>query len=243
MEKHKQTENLLWENLQDNLAEKYGLAIVLADEDSSALTQSNNNSMCRALYNSHEFAPECAKFCGRAFEMTKDAGTTVEYKCYAGLNCKAVPLAENLVAIVGRTFLKAEDYRNATERAISGDWQTFPPTAFFENVLLSGSDKKLETLAARLEKLNDDEQDALRKFIGKDETIEETPAQTDEISKLVEQFHKSSEDVTIVAGKLSAQSNEEAEEAAAWRSLFGSLLNLNYEQAYQSILQFLPAAV
>lgn len=53
--------------------------------------------------------------------MAKEAGEAVEYKCFAGLNCKAVPLSENLVAIVGRTFLKAEDYRNATERAISGD--------------------------------------------------------------------------------------------------------------------------
>lgn len=70
---------------------------------------------------SEGFAPEYAKFCGRAFQMAKEAGEAVEYKCFAGLNCKAVPLSENLVAIVGRTFLKAEDYRNATERAISGD--------------------------------------------------------------------------------------------------------------------------
>ena len=231
MKKRGQTENLSWENLQNNLAEKHGLAIVLTDEDSSAVSQSNNNSMCRALYNSHEFAPECAKFCGRAFEMAKEANETIEYKCYAGLNCKAVPMSENSVAIVGRTFLKAEDYRAATERAISGDWQNFPPTAFFENVLLSGSPKSLETLANRLEKLSDEEKFALEKFT--------SGSETEEISKLVERFHQSSEQTTIAAKEITAQSIEEADEAAAWRSLFGSLLDLSYEKAYQSILQFL----
>ena len=100
------------------------------------------NSICQVLYNSEEFAPECAKFCGKAFEMATEAGKTVEYKCYAGLNCLAVPVkteTKQFVAIVGRTFLKAEDYRNATTRAISGDWRKFPPTKFFDNVLLDGS--------------------------------------------------------------------------------------------------------
>ncbi|CAN5374754.1 hypothetical protein BH10ACI1_BH10ACI1_34480 [soil metagenome] len=245
MSKSGETQNLLWENLQDDLADKHGLAIVLTDENSSALMQSNNNSMCRALYNSQEFASECAKFCGRAFELAEDAEETVDYKCYAGLSCKAVPLNENSAAIVGRTFLKAEDYRAATDRAISGDWQKFPPTAFFENVLLSGSPKAIEALANRLGKLSEEEKSALENLIGKNKTSEKTEkakneaAQTDEITKLVEQFHKSSPPVTIAAEKINVQTAEEAGESAAWRALFSSLLNLNYENAYQSIIRFL----
>ena len=234
MKKRGQTENISWENLQDNLAEKHGLAIVLTDEDSSAVSQSNNNSMCRALYNSHEFAPECAEFCGRAFEWAQKAGETVEYKCYAGLNCKAVPLSENSAVIVGRTFLKAEDYRNATERAISGDWQTFAPTAFFENVLLNGSPKTLDALTGRLEKLSDDEKNALENF-----TTGGGENQSEELTKLAGRLRQSAELPEIAAQEITAQSIEESAEAAAWRSLFGSLLDLSYEKAYQSILQFL----
>lgn len=234
MKKRGQAENISWENLQDSLAEKHGLAIVLTDADSSAVSQSNNNSICRALYNSHEFAPECAKFCGRAFEWAQEANETVEYKCYAGLNCKAVPLSKNSAAIVGRTFLKAEDYRNATERAMSGDWQNFAPTAFFENVLLNGSPKTLETLAGRLEKLSDDEKSALENFkTGSGEN------QSEEITKLVGQFRQSGELPKIAAQEITAENIEESEEAAAWRSLFGSLLDLSYENAYQAILKFL----
>ena len=233
MKKHGQTKNLSWVDMQDNLAEKHGLAIVLTDADSSAVSQSNNNSMCRALYNSHEFAPECAKFCGRAFALAKEAGETIEYKCYAGLNCKAVAVSDSEVAIVGRTFLKAEDYRAATERAISGDWQMFPPTAFFENVLLSGSPKSLDTLALRLEKLRDDEKNALEKFTTKSETEAES------ITNLIEQFHQNSDQAIIAAKDITAQSIREMEAAAAWRSLFGSLFDLSYETAYKSILEFL----
>lgn len=236
MSKNGRTDDISWENLQDKLAEKSGLAIVLADENSSALIQSNNNSMCRALYNSHEFAPECAKFCGRAAEMTKEANGTAEYKCYAGLTCKAVPISDNLTAIIGRVFLKAEDYRKATERAISGDWKNFAPTAFFENVLLSGSPKTLENLQRRLEKLSDEERESLGKFAQGEKSLEEN--QAEEISKLVESFHKTSETVTIAVSE-SEQSSEDAEEIAAWRSLFGSLVNLSYRQAFQAILQFL----
>ncbi len=165
-----------WQSLQDRLAENSGLAIVVVDEDSSALAKSNNNSICQVLYNSEEFAPECAKFCGKAFEAATEAGKTVEYKCYAGLNCLAVPVkteTKQLVAIVGRTFLKAEDYRNATERAIFGDWRKFPPTKFFENVLLSNS-KNLETAAKRLENLSGEEKNALLPIIEEPQTIKES---------------------------------------------------------------------
>ena len=133
------------ENVLDRLAGENALAIVVVDENSSVVSASNNNSMCRALYSSEKFAPLCDEFCGKAFAWASESEKPVEYECYAGLKCSAARLesAEKpLVAIVGRTFLKAENYRKATDRAISGDWQEFPPSKFFENVLLSGSDKK-----------------------------------------------------------------------------------------------------
>ena len=172
----KKTQEEEWQAMQDRLAASSGLAIVMVDENSPALAKSNNNSICQVLYNSEEFAPECAKFCGKAFEMATEAGKTVEYKCYAGLNCLAVPVktqAKQLVAIVGRTFLKAEDYRNATTRAISGDWRMFPPTKFFENVLLSGSLQTLETLAKRIENLDEEEKGGLLQIVEERRTNKE----------------------------------------------------------------------
>lgn len=162
--------NSLWREMQDKLANKSGISVVTIDENSSVLTESNDNSICQVLYNSAEFAPSCAKFCGRAFSMATEAGKTVEYKCYAGLNCLAVPITEEnkqVVAIVGRTFLKSQDYRVATQRAIDGDWQKFPRTKFFENVILSGSAHHIESVAGHLENLSAEEKKALFKLLDK----------------------------------------------------------------------------
>jgi diguanylate cyclase (GGDEF)-like protein len=233
MNKRGQAEKVSWKERQDDLAESNGSAIVLTGEAAPELFVANNNSMCRHLYASEEFAPECAKFCGKAFEWAKEKGEAVEYKCYAGLNCVAVPLTDDAAAIVGRTFLKAEDYRAATERAIEGDWKQFPPTEFFENVLLSGSSKNMQTLASKLESLDDDERAALERFLGKrEDDADETSARAGELDELAEQLYKSN-------GMVAPRRSEEVEEVAAWRSLFGSLLNLSYEKAYQSILRFL----
>jgi len=239
----KLTQEKKWQLMQDCLAESNGLAIVVAGENSPRLTESNNNSMCRILYNSEEFAPECEKFCGRAFEMATQAEKAVEYKCYAGLNCLAVPVkteTNQLVAIVGRTFLRAEDYRSATTRAISGDWQRFPPTKFFENVLLSNSIQNLETAAKRLENLSAEEKGALDEIAEKQtqKSEDSEKAQTNEIAELAEQFHNAAEQTAIVSEKLTRQNSEEAEEISEWRSILGSLLNLSYAQACDSILQF-----
>src|SRR5687768_13459708 len=115
------------DNIIEQLAEESGLAITIVDENSS-VAKANNNSMCRVLYSSKEFAPHCEQYCGKAFESATKAGKTVGYRCYAGLDCRAVPVTsgeKQLVTIVGRTFTKADDYRKATERNISGDWNKF----------------------------------------------------------------------------------------------------------------------
>jgi ligand-binding sensor protein len=136
----------------DSLADENGVAIVVVDSDSHEVSVSNNNSMCRNLYSSAEFAPSCAQFCGKAFERAVEAGKMIEYECYAGLTCKAVPVTDRgtqFVAIVGRTFLKAENYRKATEKAVSGEWSRFRPSEFFENILMTGSKASLEKASVR----------------------------------------------------------------------------------------------
>ncbi|CAN5851372.1 hypothetical protein BH20ACI4_BH20ACI4_12890 [soil metagenome] len=230
----------------DRLADESGLAIVVVDENSSAVSASNNNSMCRALYSSEEFAPRCAEFCGKAFEWANESETSVEYECYAGLKCSAVKLesAEKpLVAIVGRTFLKAENYRQATGRAISGDWQKFPPSSFFENVLLSGSDKKIEKLVKRVANLSEVENRAIVVLDEKNpielpvEITNVKAEDTLQLDDLINQFKENK----IAPGRAEVSEIKSAikpEEVKIWRSFFGSLLELKYHRALASILDF-----
>ncbi|MBK9155140.1 MAG: diguanylate cyclase [Chloracidobacterium sp.] len=235
----------------DRLAEENGVAIVVVDADGSVASESNNNSMCRSLYGSAEFAPECAKFCGSAFEMVVDAGKTVDYECYAGLSCRAVPVWEGgkpFVAITGRTFLKAERYRKATERAITGDWRQFRPTEFFENVLISGAGQNLERAANRLEKFTNRERNDLLEVdrlavAPQEEAAAEQPSpepDPEEINRLIEKFKSETE---RAAGDLETAVSfdvlKDRKAASEWRSLFGSLMKLDYRGACMAVLEYL----
>jgi len=206
---------------QDELAGKHGLAIVMADEHSSALSKSNNNSICEILYNSDRFAPECEKFCGKAFEWATEAGKTVGYKCYAGLNCLAVPMKKEekqFVAITGRAFTKADDYRDATERAIEGDWKQFSPNEFFENVLLVNSKENLEKLARKIQSSKSEV------YSQKGFTLDNEPQTTNRVQRTTDD--------------ISSKSRNPQPNSNHWHSLFGSLLDLSYRQACFLTLQF-----
>lgn len=257
----------------EKLADESGLAISVVDENNFVTAEANNNSMCRELYYSKEFAPDCAEYCGKALQKAHEAGEPVSYECYAGLNCLAVPFkAEErpLVAIVGRNFLKASNYRKATERAISGDWMEFAPTKFFENVLLGSSTQPAEKVAVKIGKLGEE---AKREFADIEElppvaekenietAVEETEniveevkpetapietetketavSQAEEIARLVEEFQQNAEQDSGTYEKIARKNREEAEEIASWRSLFGSLLRLEYRQACVAVLDFL----
>lgn len=274
----------------EKLADESGLAIIVTDENASVTAEANNNSICRELYSSKEFAPDCNEYCGKAFERAHSAGKTISYECHAGLNCLATPFKAGekpLVAIIGRTFIKASNYREATERAISGDWTDFPPTKFFENVLLGSSTQPAEKIAVKIEKLNGDDK---KKFSGlenfpptvrkedegaleekseivaenepaaektevlenevekTDEAVEvkaaetkpeKTVSQAEEIARLVEQFQQNADQQSENFERIARKNREEAEEIAAWRSLFGSLLKLKYRQACVAVLDFL----
>lgn len=254
MKKKEQVEQNKWKNIQNDLADKSGTAIVVVDKNSTALYEANNNSICKILYSSDEFSSECDKFCGKAYQIANQAGKIVEYECYAGLNCRVVPIQKDnevkFAAIVGRAFTKTSNYRAAAERAVSGDWSQFPPNELFENVLLKGAVNDLEVAAKSIENLDDEIKDALIKF-AENENIEVTeksdqPQVADEkavkqsgkLDGLITQFHNTTEKEKDKAEVFEQRNNEDIEEFAAWRSLFGSLFNLTYKQACQSILDF-----
>ena len=140
----------------DRLADESGVAVVFVDENQREIFASNNNSICRSLNPQGNLVGQCAAFCGTALEETAEVGGSVSFTCHAGLECRAIPIRQSnakLVAIVGRTFIKAENYRRATTRAISGDWGTFAPSDFFENILLTGSQDILDKAARQMESL------------------------------------------------------------------------------------------
>jgi diguanylate cyclase (GGDEF)-like protein len=132
------------------IAHDSALAAVVVDDKGDVKSSANNNSICELLSVSEEFASSCAEFCGRAVERAGD--DRASYQCFAGLNCVAVRLKTKkpLVAIVGRVLTSADNYRRATERAISGDWRKFPPTQFFDNVLLTSSERNIDDAADRV---------------------------------------------------------------------------------------------
>ena len=140
----------------DGLADEHGVAVALVDGSSREVYVSNNNSICRNLNPDGDFTTHCRAFCGTAFEEASEVGSTVSFTCHAGLECRAVPVVDRgqpLVAIIGRTFVTAENYRRATTRAISGDWKNHSPTDFFENILLASSVEVLDVAVADAEKL------------------------------------------------------------------------------------------
>ncbi len=140
----------------ERLADENGLAVALVDAASREIFVANNNSICRSLNPDGEFTTHCKAFCGTAFEEAVEAGSTTSFTCHAGLECRVVPTENEgkpLVAIVGRAFISAENYRRATTRAISGDWKDHSPAGFFENILLTGSTTVLDQVATEIEHL------------------------------------------------------------------------------------------
>ncbi len=140
----------------DRLADENGIAVALVDASSREIYVANNSSICRELNPDGVYTTHCRAFCGTAFEEASEAGETVSFTCHAGLECRVVPVVDAqrpLVAIIGRTFIKAENYRRATTRAISGDWKDHSPAEFFENILLTGSVAALDHAAADIEQL------------------------------------------------------------------------------------------
>lgn len=223
----------------DRVADENGVAVVILDKNGGEISASNNNSICRTLWNSSEFRPACDKYCGKAFENTHAAAEPVDFVCHAGLTCRAVQVADRgnpFVAIVGRTFLGGENYRLATEKAITGEWSKFKPTQFFENILMSGSVAGLEKAISELGRFIVHRNDNILDLDQKPEPSY-VPSLEKEINKKIAEFNRQ------IPAKSPpspiAEVRVVGDPIAGWRSLFGSLMKLDYGEACGEILKFL----
>ncbi len=227
--------------LLDRIAEENGVAVVVLDQNSVEISVSNNNSICRALTASAEFAPKCAEYCGVAFRNTA-SGEAFEYKCYAGLTCKAVPVSDRgkrFVAIIGRAFTSADAYRSATEKAISGEWKDFQVDEFFENVLLDGAIDKAAT--------------ELLKFraTGSTKVPEREASPSPGVRHIIAKPAPHLDQIPPPAPAVPAseearplpKKDRKATEARALRSLLESLSKINYATACEAVLAYLSSSL
>lgn len=151
---------------------------------------------------------------------------TRDFECHAGLTCRAVPVedrARRFVAIVGLTFTSSENYRNATEKAISGEWSGFKPTEAFENILMSGSTSGIERVAKGLEKFAAREPDDVLEI--------ETPpvAQAPELDEMVRRCNERTPAETPVSPPIENPAITPVS-VSALRSLVGNLMHFDYRE-------------
>lgn len=235
------------ELILESLAEQHGVAVVVIDENSIEVASANNNSICSQLYDSPELGPACAEYCGKAYAMVAAAGEAVDYECHAGLVCRAVPVVQGgkqLVAIVGRTFVRSENYRRATEKAAAGDWRQFPQNALFDNVLLSGSPLPIEQLGRELASkplVAEVSAKPARKTKPKPVEAEPPVIVEEPASPTPDPFETSlmnyklpsQEEVPMFTGDPNLGDRE------AWRAFIPTLLKVTYRLACRRILEFL----
>ena len=210
------------EKFLDRIASENGVAVVVLDDKGDEAATSNNNSICKVLYPSVEFGSRCAEFCGKAFDRTREANGPVDYVCHAGLSCRAIPVVDGgkkFVAIVGRTFTSPEKYREAAEKALSGEWNRFKPTQFFENILIAGSDEGIKKAAVKLERFRAETDENILDI--------KTDADSRIILPTTEMPTRPRPSIVDVA------------EIAEWRSLFGSLMKMDHRQAAREFLNYM----
>ena len=253
------------ENVLDEITAESGMAVVIVDRNTHVVAMSNDNSICRALNPPETFVGACAEDCGRAFDRTREAGAPVDFECHAGLQCRSVPLGtgnKQLVAITGRTFVKASKYRQATARAITGDWSSFPPTKIFENVILSGSVNELNRLDRQVSELNSElftnaakrpKEITVQKVepapvVAPVERSTPDPFESSLLNYKIEPEHSPGEgQIDPFASSMmnfrleSIQSIQphDIADREAWRSFIPALLKVSYKLACRRILEFL----
>jgi diguanylate cyclase (GGDEF)-like protein len=225
------------EKALSELARESGLAIVVVDGPGEIFA-TNNNSICRSLNPKGKFTGHCEAFCGTALEEVIEVGSRVSFTCHAGLDCSVIPIKTTekpLVAIIGRTFTTADNYRKATERAVSGDWRDYSPAVIFENVLLSGSTGALDKAVEKLERLVASEPTAAAKPPERKTPVATEPKRERPFATKVEEKSAAEPEIKVESGVVTNRSAE----ALAWRSFFGSILKVDYGKAANSILEFL----
>lgn len=244
----------------DRLAEESGVAIVVLDKAGAEKAAANNNSICANLYPSLEFGPKCAEFCGRALARSNESGGVIEYRCHAGLDCKALAIKKGnreMVTIFGRTFSDSDIYRQAAERASQGDWKGFPTRSLFENVIISTSPGRFEALEQEIGELNKELViEAPAKPTISEQRAEPAEPQASasdpfESSLMNYEFDRDAApkgaeadpfESSMVNVKLETATHSPATDISdreAWRSFIPSLLKVSYKLACKRILEFL----
>ena len=241
----------------ERLADENGVAIAVLNENGDVTAAANDNSICKTLYGSAAFGHRCAADCGTAFKRAEASGGQVDFTCHAGLRCRAMRVDDRgrqFVAIVGRTFTSVTKYREATERALGGEWRTLPPAELFANVLISGTEEPIETAAAELERFAPKPEEPILELEPprpKEEAVEARPAETptaetveppDEnaITKLIEEFNRRTIDpAEVMPPERKGSITAEAAAVAEFRSLLGRMMELRYKQAAISVVEFI----
>lgn len=145
-----------WVEVQDKLAATVNLSLLLVDgRQPPAVVLSNNNSICHAFQSSPEYVSLCDPYCGDAHRRAMAAGSMVQYKCHAGLQCFTMPVQigrqQNLAAIGGRAFVSSADYRSLVDRFRAGELNDLLNREPFENVIFA-EEQRLERLSERVDK-------------------------------------------------------------------------------------------
>jgi ligand-binding sensor protein len=233
------------------IGEENSLAIAIVGEGSHQMMAINNNSICACLNPGDKFSSACERFCGKALEKAREVGKPVGFVCHAGLDCRAfVPDSNNKqIVIIGRTFLRADNYRKATERAVAGDWRQYPPSELFENVLLTSSADVLNKTMQEVRdvfQLPPKRRAPAARSVGGNQTASPGETNTQKVADVP--APAASDHVELFKQKPETQAANEREskktslpsaEVRAWRSFFGSILKKDYSQASTSMLEFL----
>jgi len=145
-----------WPEIQDTIGSSTGLSVLLVDgHQPPAVVVSNNNSICGVLQSSKEHVKLCDPYCGEAHRKAMKAGSKVEYKCHAGLECFVMPVQiaghKNSAVIGGRAFVTSADYQAVIERLRAGDLQGLDSETILSNVVFSDRERLVE-LALVVEK-------------------------------------------------------------------------------------------
>ena len=156
VQEHAEDAPVGWKETQEVLAAGAGLSLLLVEgRQPPAIAVSNNNSICEAFQSSPDHVKLCDPYCGDAHRKAMSAGTMVEYKCHAGLQCFTQPVTigseRNLAVIGGRAFVKSADYQSLIERLRAGDLQELGSDDIFRNIVFGDADR-LHDLSARVDK-------------------------------------------------------------------------------------------
>jgi diguanylate cyclase (GGDEF)-like protein len=145
-----------WAELHSEIAEASTISLLLVEGyQPPALLIANNNSICEALQSSPEHVRLCDPFCGQAHDRATRSNEITHYRCHAGLQCFAMPVAidadRNLAVIGGRAFARGIDYRETVERFRSGDLQDLASDEVFSNIIFA-DEADLDHAALRISK-------------------------------------------------------------------------------------------